>query len=123
MKRAGALVGRRALFPLLLPLLLLLLLLGLGGAMAQGQYTTVEIVVKDKKFVPAEVKAPANARIVIQVKNQDAVAMEFESKSLKVEKVVAPNGEGLVRVGPLKPGKYEFFDDFNMSNRGTLIVE
>jgi Cupredoxin-like domain len=123
MKRAGALVGRRALFPLLLPLLPLLLLLGLGGAMAQGQYTTVEIVVKDKKFVPAEVKAPANARIVIQVKNQDAVAMEFESKSLKLEKVVAPNSEGLVRVGPLKPGKYEFFDDFNMSNRGTLIVE
>jgi hypothetical protein len=122
MKRAGALVGRRALFPLLLPLLLLLLL-GLGGAMAQGQYTTIEIVVKDKKFVPAEVKAPANARIVIQVKNQDAVAMEFESKSLKLEKVVAPNSEGLVRVGPLKPGKYEFFDDFNMSNRGTLIVE
>jgi hypothetical protein len=122
MKRAGALVGRRALFPLL-PLPLLLLLLGLGGAMAQGQYTTVEIVVKDKKFVPAEVKAPANARIVIQVKNQDAVAMEFESKSLKLEKVVAPNSEGLVRVGPLKPGKYEFFDDFNMSNRGTLIVE
>src|SRR4051794_23683965 len=120
MKRAGALVGRRALFPLL-PLLLLLL--GLGGAMAQGQYTTVEIVVKDKKFVPAEVRAPANARIVIQVKNQDAVAMEFESKSLKLEKVVAPNSEGLVRVGPLKPGKYEFFDDFNMSNRGTLIVE
>jgi cupredoxin-like protein len=123
MKRAGALVGRRAPFPLLLPLLPLLLLLGLGGAMAQGQYTTVEIVVKDKKFVPAEVKAPANARIVIQVKNQDAVAMEFESKSLKLEKVVAPNSEGLVRVGPLKPGKYEFFDDFNMSNRGTLIVE
>ena len=26
-------------------------------------------------------------------------------------------------VGPLKPGKYEFFDDFNQSNRGTLIVE
>src|SRR4051812_21214968 len=122
MKRAGAVVGRRAVFPLLL-LLLLPLLLGLGGAMAQGQYTTVEIVVKDKKFVPAEVKAPANARIVIQVKNQDAVAMEFESKSLKLEKVVAPNSEGLVRVGPLKPGKYEFFDDFNMSNRGTLIVE
>jgi len=104
-------------------LLLLLLLLGLGGAPALAQYATVEIVVKNKKFEPAEVKAPANARIVIQVKNQDAVAMEFESKALKVEKVVAPNSEGVVRVGPLKAGKYEFFDDFNLSNRGTLIVE
>jgi len=118
MTRVAAQVGRRAVFPLAL-----VLLLGLGGAQAQSQYTNVEIVVKDKKFVPAELKVPANARIVIQVKNQDAVAMEFESKSLKVEKVVAPNSEGLVRVGPLKPGKYEFFDDFNLSNRGTLIVE
>jgi len=117
MNRAAALVGRRALFPVVL------LLFGFGSALAQSQYTNVEIVVKDKKFVPAELKVPANARIVIQVKNQDAVAMEFESKALKVEKVVAPNGEGLVRVGPLKPGKYEFFDDFNLSNRGTLIVE
>jgi len=49
--------------------------------------------------------------------------MEFESKSLKAEKVVAANSEAIVRVGPLKPGKYEFFDDFNQSNRGTLIVE
>jgi len=101
----------------------LLLLLAFGGGAAQAQYATVEIVVKDKKFQPAEVKAPANARIVIQVKNQDAVAMEFESKALKVEKVVAPNSEGVVRVGPLQPGKYEFFDDFNLSNRGTLVVE
>ena len=117
MNRAAALVGRRALFPVVL------LLFGFGSALAQSQYTNVEIVVKDKKFVPAELKVPANARIVIQVKNQDAVAMEFESKALKVEKVVAPNSEGVVRVGPLQPGKYEFFDDFNLSNRGTLVVE
>jgi hypothetical protein len=119
MERAAGSIDRRSVLPVAL-----LLMLGLGGiGLAQGQYATIEIVVKDKKFVPAEVKAPANARIVIQVKNQDAVAMEFESKSLKLEKVVAPNSEGLLRVGPLKPGKYEFFDDFNLSNRGTLIVE
>jgi hypothetical protein len=104
----------------------------LGGLVAAGaalpgvalaQYATVEIVVKDKKFVPAELKAPANTRIVINIKNQDPKAMEFESKSLKVEKVVPANGEGIVRVGPLKAGRYEFFDDFNLSNKGTLIVE
>jgi hypothetical protein len=93
------------------------------GGVALAQYATVEIAVKDKKFEPAELKAPANARIVIHITNRDATAMEFESKDLKVEKVVAANGEGIVRVGPLKPGKYEFFDDFNLSNRGTLVVE
>jgi heme/copper-type cytochrome/quinol oxidase subunit 2 len=101
----------------------LALLLAFGAAPALAQYATVEVVVKDKKFEPTELKAPANARIVIHVTNKDAVAMEFESKSLKVEKVVAANGEGIVRVGPLKPGKYDFFDDFNLSNRGTLVVE
>lgn len=118
MKRVAVLVGRRIFIHAAL-----LLVVGLGSATAQGQYAKIEIVVKDKKFEPAEVKVPANARIVIQVKNQDPVAMEFESKSLKVEKVVAPNSEGLVRVGPLKPGRYDFFDDFNEMNRGTLIVE
>jgi hypothetical protein len=96
--------------------------LAFGGA-ALAQYATVEVTVKDKKFEPVEIKAPANARIVIHVTNRDATAMEFESKSLKVEKVIAANGEGILRVGPLKPGKYEFFDDFNSSNRGTLVVE
>lgn len=101
----------------------LALCLAFGSAPALAQYAHVEIVVKDKKFEPAEVKAPANARIVIRVTNRDTVAMEFESKSLKVEKVVAANSEGILRVGPLKPGRYEFFDDFNQSNRGTLVVE
>jgi hypothetical protein len=101
-------------------------IVGLGlviGGAALAQYATVEIVVKDKKFEPAEIKAPANARIVIHVTNRDATAMEFESKSLKVEKVIAANGEGILRVGPLKPGKYDFFDDFNQANSGTLVVE
>ena len=80
MKRLATLFDRQ-----LLAQVSLLLMLGLGNAMAQGQYAKIEIVVKHKKFEPAEVKAPANARIVIQVKNDDAVAMEFESKSLKVE--------------------------------------
>ncbi len=100
--------------------------LGLGlvlGGAALAQYATVEIVVKDKKFEPAEIKAPANARIVIHITNRDATAMEFESKALKVEKVIAANGEGILRVGPFKPGRYEFFDDFNQANRGTLVVE
>ena len=100
--------------------------IGLGlvtGGAALAQYATVEIAVKDKKFEPAEIKAPANARIVIHVTNRDATAMEFESKSLKVEKVIAANGEGILRVGPLKPGKYDFFDDFNQANSGTLVVE
>jgi hypothetical protein len=104
--------------------LVIVAVIGVAGPACAEQYAaTVEIVVKDKKFDPPEVKAPADKRIVIHVVNRDGVAVEFESASLKAEKVVAANSEAIVRVGPLKPGKYEFFDDFNQKNRGTLIVE
>jgi hypothetical protein len=95
----------------------------LTGVAAQAQYATIEVTVKDKQFQPAELKAPANTRIVIHVINRDGVAMEFESSSMKVEKVVPANSEGIVRAGPFKAGRYEFFDDFNQSNKGTLVVE
>ena len=49
--------------------------------------------------------------------------MEFESVSLRVKKIVPPGGEGTVHVRPLTPGRYEFFDDFNQQNRGTLVVQ
>ena len=111
-----------SLHPAACGLVLVLAMLATGGT-AQAQYATVEIAVKDKHFEPAEPHAPANARIVIHVTNKDAAPMEFESNVLKVEKVVPANGEGILRVGPLKPGRYEFFDDFNQTNRGTLVVE
>ena len=62
----------RVAFPVRLALAVpvLALFLAFGGAPALAQYANVEIVVKDKKFEPAEVKAPANARIVIRVINK-----------------------------------------------------
>ena len=58
-----------------------------GAAIAQSA-TEIQLSYKDKKFDPAEISAPANTPIVIKLKNLDAKAMEFESKTLKVEKVV-----------------------------------
>ena len=49
--------------------------------------------------------------------------MEFESVSLRVEKVIAPRSEGVVNVRALAPGRYEFFDDFHQQTRGVLVVE
>jgi plastocyanin len=97
------------------------LLLFAQGASAQD--VAIELTVQGKKFQPSEVRAPANKPILFRVKNRDAASVEFESKSMRVEKVIPANGEATIRVRALKPGRYEFFDDFNESNRGTLIVE
>ena len=74
-------------------------------------------------FQPSEVSAPADKPITFRVKNLDAKPMEFESKSLRVEKVVAAGSEGIINVRALKPGRYEFYDDFNDKARGALTVQ
>jgi len=87
---------------------------------------SVEIALsyKDKKFDPAEIAAPANTPIVIKFRNLDKDAMELESDSLKIEKVVAPGKEASIKIKAQKPGRYEFFDEYNEKTaRGALVVK
>ena len=86
------------------------------------QSANVAISVKDHRFQPGQISAPANRPISIRVKNLDSAPMEFESVSLRVEKVIAPSSE-VVNVRVLAPGRYEFFDDFHQQTRGVLVVE
>jgi hypothetical protein len=93
------------------------------GARAQAAIE-IQLSYKDKKFDPAEIGAPANTPIVIKLKNLDAKAMEFESKTLHVEKVVAAGGDATINVRAQKPGRYEFFDEYNEKvARGALLVK
>ena len=87
------------------------------------QASEVQVTYSNGQFQPSEVRAPSDKPITVRVKNLDAKAMEFESKSLRVEKVVAANSEGVINVRALKPGRYEFYDDFNEKARGALIVQ
>jgi len=99
-------------------------LLGFSGTQAGAQSATVEISVKDHRFQPAQISAPANQPIVIRVKNRDSTPMEFESVSLRVEKVVPGNGEATINIRALAPGSYKFFDDFHKdTGNGVLVVK
>jgi len=80
------------------------------------------INIKDHKFEPAEVKVPANEKVKLIVKNLDPTAEEFESHDLKREKIVKGNGEIKVVVGPLKPGRYNFFGEFNPKTAQGFVV-
>jgi len=99
--------------------------LSLVGPLAHAQEAAVsiQISVKNHQFQPAEIHAAANKPIMLKIKNLDATPMEFESVSLRVEKVVVGNSEGTIRIRALSPGRYEFFDDFNPQTRGALVVQ
>lgn len=104
-------------------MLMTLVLLPPGGGVSAQQASAVAISVKGGRFVPGEIHAPASRPLTISVKNLDAAAIEFESVSLRVEKVISPGAQGAVRIRPLAPGRYEFFDDFHQQTRGTLVVQ
>ncbi len=84
---------------------------------------TVNISLKDHRFQPAEVHAPAGKSIVIVVKNLDPAPAEFESNMLRVEKVVTAGGTITMRIRPLDPGRYRFFDDFHPETQGYLVIK
>lgn len=89
----------------------------------KAQPTTIELSIKNHRFQPAEIHAPAGNPITIRIRNLDPTPMEFESVTLRVEKVVAGNGEGVVNIRALSPGRYNFFDDFNQQAKGVLVVQ
>jgi len=105
-------------------LAVLLALLGAAsvGGMAAAQ--EFKLTIRNHKFEPAEIRVPAGKRISIEVSNEDATPEEFESRALKIEKVIPGKSKGLVRIGPLAPGRYEFIGDFHADTaKGVVIAE
>ncbi len=79
---------------------------------------------KAHRFEPSELKVPANRRIRLTVHNQDPTPEEFESQALKREKVIAAGAKGVILIGPLKPGRYEFVGEYHPATaKGVLIAE
>jgi plastocyanin domain-containing protein len=105
-----------------------LILVGTVAAMvlvpASLRAQDVTITIKNHRFTPSEVKVPANKRVQITVVNDDPTPEEFESHEMKVEKVIPGKSKGVVRIGPLAPGRYPFFGEFNQATaKGVVIAE
>jgi plastocyanin len=99
-------------------------LLAASALPAQAQEQSFQLTIKNHRFEPAEFEVPANTKVKLLVKNEDATAEEFESSSLHREKAVPPGKEITVLIGPLKPGRYEFIGDFNRATaHGAIIVK
>ena len=99
------------------------LMLAVSPALA-AEDPQYEIILKDYKFTPAELTIPADTKVKVTVKNEGNATAEFESHDLRREKLIAPGGKVIVSIGPLKPGKYEYFDEFHEDkSRGFIIVK
>jgi hypothetical protein len=93
-----------------------------SGIALASETALASIVIKDHHFVPEELHVPKGKRILLTVDNQDSTPEEFESRELKVEKVIAGGTKGVVRFGPLEPGRYPFFGEFHEATANGVVV-
>jgi hypothetical protein len=101
-----------------------ILLAALGMPSARALAQEFNLVIRNHQFEPQELRVPAGKRVSIYVANEDATPEEFESATLKVEKVIPGRSKGVVRIGPLAPGRYEFIGEFNADTaKGVIIAE
>ena len=106
----------------LLPLTLICLLSAVAGAAAAD--LEIPVVIEKNRFQPAEIKVKAGTPFVLVVTNKDATPEEFESKELRIEKVI-PGGKTLkIRVRALKPGTYPFIGEYHEATaKGRIVAE
>jgi plastocyanin len=94
-----------------------------GVAIAAEAPPEIPLTIEKNRFQPDEVKVKAGSPFVLVITNKDQKAVEFESKELRVEKVVPAGKTVKVRIRALKPGAYPFLDDFHHETTGRIVAE
>lgn len=84
----------------------------------------VKIDIKNHKFIPDKIYLEPNKNYKLTIENHDNTVEEFESIELNREKIVPANSSISLFIGPLTPGQYKFFGEFNMeSAQGIIFVQ
>jgi plastocyanin len=96
---------------------------GVAGIAVAEDDPTFIIELKDGTVSPQRLEVPAGKRIVLEVHNAGKTAVEFESKPLKKEVIVAPGKKTSVTIRKLEPGEYSFFDEFHEGAKGVVVAK
>lgn len=85
---------------------------------------TIDVTIKDHRFIPMEIHVQAGKATILKLKNEDRTAEEFKSPALKVEKVIVSGTYATVRLRPLGPGRYPFIGEYHPDTaKGVVISE
>ena len=85
--------------------------------------TVVDLRFENRRFSPQTITVPANQPFRIKLLNSSKEAIEFESFKLNREKVAGPGETVTIFLPALKPGRYDFYDDFHQDvPEGTIVV-
>lgn len=93
-----------------------------ASASAQG----ADITLKDGVISPQTIEVPAGKSVNLTVSNTGKAAAEFESKRLRIEKIIAPGKTVTIKLQPLPAGSYPFVEEFHENldtAKGTIVAK
>ncbi len=91
---------------------------------ARGDDTIIELRFENRRFTPQTITVPANQSLTLRITNASKEPIEFESFKLNREKVVGPGETITIRIPALRPGSYDFYDDFHQDvPEGSIIAK
>lgn len=98
--------------------------LGVTAAAWAEDPPELAIVIEKNRFQPEQVRVKAGAPFVLAVTNKDGAPEEFESRELRIEKIVPAGKTVRIRVPALKAGRYPFFGEFHEKTaQGVIVAE
>jgi plastocyanin len=84
----------------------------------------VTLVIEKNRFQPEEIKVKAGVPFVLVVTNKDGAPEEFDSKDLRLEKVIPAGKTVRIRVPALKAGAYRFVGEYHEATaKGRVLAE
>ena len=96
----------------------------LSASAGAADVPTFTLEIRDHLFYPSELVIPADTKVKLIVVNLDPTPEEFESYELNREKVIMGRARAVIFLGPLPPGSYPFFGEFNPKTaQGTVKAE
>jgi plastocyanin len=98
----------------------------LGGATAQtgGGSPEYALTIEKNRFDPEEIRVKAGAPFVLVITNKDGTPEEFESRDLRIEKVIPAGKTVRMRMPALKAGTYGFIGEYHEKTaKGKIIAE
>ena len=92
-------------------------------ALAAEPMPVFSLTARDGRFEPSTIDVPAGKRFKIEIVNAGDSPIEFESRDLRQEKVLAGGAKSSVVINGLKPGTYAFLDEFHPdTGKGRIVA-
>jgi plastocyanin len=84
----------------------------------------IAVIIEQNRFQPDEIRVKADVPFVLVITNRDPGPEEFDSKQLRIEKVIPAGKTVRLRMPALKPGAYSFVGEYHEKTaQGRIVTE